>query len=189
MLPRLLQQYQLQLFVGVLIGQSTKSVPWTRMTEPFALPGLKNQAEIAILPYVLYNYVIPAKNTIRGENTMNKTELIAVMAETSGLSKKDCDAALAAFITTVETALKSGEKVQLIGFGSFEVSGPPAPDATPAPRRPWRSPHPRLPYSRRVRRSRTRSGNDRSTAWEKIPGRAFCRTSGSCVCGIRHVSM
>lgn len=58
------------------------------MTEPFALPGLKNQAEIAILPYVLYNYVIPAKNTIRGENTMNKTELIAVMAETSGLSKK-----------------------------------------------------------------------------------------------------
>ena len=50
---------------------------------------------------------------------MNKTELIAAMAETSGLSKKDCDAALAAFITTVETALKSGEKVQLIG--SFEV--------------------------------------------------------------------
>lgn len=84
--------------------------------------GLKNQAEIAILPYVLYNCVIPAKNTrIRGENTMNKTELIAAMAETSGLSKKDCDAALAAFITTVETALKSGEKVQLIGFGSFEV--------------------------------------------------------------------
>ena len=91
------------------------------MAEPSVPQGLKNQAEIAILPYVLYNYVIPAKNTIRGENTMNKTELIAVMAETSGLSKKDCDAALAAFITTVETALKSGEKVQLIGFGSFEV--------------------------------------------------------------------
>ena len=52
---------------------------------------------------------------------MNKTELIAAMAETSGLPKKDCDAALAAFITTIETALKSGEKVQLIGFGSFEV--------------------------------------------------------------------
>ncbi|WP_418506243.1 HU family DNA-binding protein [Dysosmobacter sp.] len=58
---------------------------------------------------------------MRGETTMNKTELIAAMAETSGLSKKDCDAALTAFITTVETALKSGEKVQLIGFGSFEV--------------------------------------------------------------------
>ena len=91
------------------------------MTEPSVPQGLKNQVEIAILPYALYNCVIPAKNTIRGENTMNKTELIAVMAETSGLSKKDCDAALAAFITTVETALKSGEKVQLIGFGSFEV--------------------------------------------------------------------
>ena len=91
------------------------------MAEPSVPQGLKNQAEIAILPYVLYNCVIPAKNTIRGENTMNKTELIAAMAETSGLSKKDCDAALAAFITTVETALKSGEKVQLIGFGSFEV--------------------------------------------------------------------
>ena len=91
------------------------------MAEPSVPQGLKNQAEIAILPYVLYNCVIPAKNTIRGENTMNKTELIAAMAETSGLSKKDCDAALAAFITTVETALKFGEKVQLIGFGSFEV--------------------------------------------------------------------
>ena len=82
---------------------------------------------------------------------MNKTELIAAMAETSGLSKKDCDAALAAFITTIETALESG--------------GPPAPAATPAPRRLWRSPHPRLPYSRRVRHSRTRSGNDGSTVW------------------------
>ena len=91
------------------------------MAEPSVPQGLKNQAEIAILPYVLYNCVIPAKNTIRGENTMNKTELIAAMAETSGLSKKDCDAALAAFITTDETALKFGEKVQLIGFGSFEV--------------------------------------------------------------------
>ena len=59
------------------------------MAEPSVPQGLKNQAEIAILPYVLYNCVIPAKNTIRGENTMNKTELIAAMAETSGLSKKD----------------------------------------------------------------------------------------------------
>ena len=92
------------------------------MAEPSVPQGLKNQAEIAILPYVLYNCVVPTKNTrLRGETTMNKTELIAAMAETSGLSKKDCDAALAAFITTVETALKSGEKVQLIGFGSFEV--------------------------------------------------------------------
>lgn len=52
---------------------------------------------------------------------MNKTELITVMAETSGLSKKDCEVALAAFIAAIETALKSGDKVQLVGFGSFEV--------------------------------------------------------------------
>ena len=52
---------------------------------------------------------------------MNKTELIAAMAEASGLSKKDCEAALAAFITTTESALKAGSKVQLVGFGSFEV--------------------------------------------------------------------
>lgn len=43
------------------------------------------------------------------------------MAETSGLSKKDCETALAAFITTTENTLKAGNKVQLVGFGSFEV--------------------------------------------------------------------
>lgn len=42
---------------------------------------------------------------------MNKTELIAAMAEASGLSKKDCEAALAAFITTTENTLKAGNKV------------------------------------------------------------------------------
>jgi len=52
---------------------------------------------------------------------MNKTEMIAAMAEASGLSKKDCESALAAFITTTENALKAGDKVQLVGFGSFEV--------------------------------------------------------------------
>lgn len=52
---------------------------------------------------------------------MNKTELLTTMAETSGLAKKDCDAALSAFIDTVEAALKSGDKVQLVGFGTFEV--------------------------------------------------------------------
>ena len=52
---------------------------------------------------------------------MNKTELIAARAETSGLSKKDCETALAAFITTTENTLKAGNKVQLVGFGSFEV--------------------------------------------------------------------
>ncbi len=52
---------------------------------------------------------------------MNKTELIAGMAEASGLSKKDCESALNAFTAQVEKALKNGDKVQLVGFGSFEV--------------------------------------------------------------------
>ena len=52
---------------------------------------------------------------------MNKTELVAAMAEASGLAKKDCDTALSAFIGAVETALKSGDKVHLVGFGTFEV--------------------------------------------------------------------
>ena len=52
---------------------------------------------------------------------MNKTELIAVMAEKSGLTKKDAGAALEAFTAAVEDALRAGDKVQLVGFGTFEV--------------------------------------------------------------------
>lgn len=52
---------------------------------------------------------------------MNKTELIEGMATKSGLTKKDCETALNAFTQQVEAALKSGEKVQLVGFGSFEA--------------------------------------------------------------------
>ena len=52
---------------------------------------------------------------------MNKLELVAAMAEKSGLSKKDCETALGALTETVTNALKAGDKVQLVGFGSFEV--------------------------------------------------------------------
>ncbi len=52
---------------------------------------------------------------------MNKTELVAAIAEKAGLSKKDADAALAAFIDTVEDTLKKGDKLSLVGFGTFEV--------------------------------------------------------------------
>ena len=52
---------------------------------------------------------------------MNKTELIAAMAEKSALAKKDAEAALNAFTASVEDALKAGDKVQLVGFGTFEV--------------------------------------------------------------------
>ena len=52
---------------------------------------------------------------------MNKTELVAAIAEKSGLTKKDSEKALAAFTESVEDALKKGDKVQLVGFGTFEV--------------------------------------------------------------------
>ena len=52
---------------------------------------------------------------------MNKQELISVMAEKANLSKKDAEAALNAFVGAVEEALVKGDKVQLVGFGGFEV--------------------------------------------------------------------
>ena len=52
---------------------------------------------------------------------MNKAELITSMAEKSLLTKKDAETALKAFIDSVQEALENGEKVQLVGFGSFEV--------------------------------------------------------------------
>lgn len=52
---------------------------------------------------------------------MKKTELVAAVAAKANLSKKDAEAAVAAFTASVEEALKAGEKVQLVGFGTFEV--------------------------------------------------------------------
>lgn len=52
---------------------------------------------------------------------MNKAELITSMAEKAGLTKKDAEVALNAFMGSIEEALVSGEKVQLVGFGTFEV--------------------------------------------------------------------
>ena len=52
---------------------------------------------------------------------MNKTELVSKIAEKSGLSKKDSEKALAATIDSVTEALVAGDKVHLVGFGSFEV--------------------------------------------------------------------
>ena len=53
--------------------------------------------------------------------TMNKTELIAAVAEKAGLTKKDADAAVAAVFASITDELKKDGKVQLIGFGTFEV--------------------------------------------------------------------
>ena len=52
---------------------------------------------------------------------MNKTELISVIAEKSGLSKKDSEKALTAAVDAIAEALVAGDKVQLVGFGAFEV--------------------------------------------------------------------
>lgn len=52
---------------------------------------------------------------------MNKTELIAAVAEKADLSKKDAEAAITAAVDAITEALTQGEKVQLVGFGSFEV--------------------------------------------------------------------
>ena len=52
---------------------------------------------------------------------MNKSELVASIAEKSELTKKDAENALNGFLTSVQEALEKGEKVQLVGFGTFEV--------------------------------------------------------------------
>ena len=66
----------------------------------------------------LYLYMINPEE----EFNMNKLELVAAMAEKAGLSKKDAEAALKAFTETVAEELKKGEKIALVGFGTFEVS-------------------------------------------------------------------
>lgn len=53
---------------------------------------------------------------------MNKVELVAAVAEQAGLSKKDAEKAVKAFTETVSAELAKGGKVQLVGFGTFEVS-------------------------------------------------------------------
>ena len=53
---------------------------------------------------------------------MNKTEFIAAVAEKAEISKNDSEKALKAFVDVVAEQLKAGDKVQLVGFGTFEVS-------------------------------------------------------------------
>ena len=53
---------------------------------------------------------------------MNKSELVVAIAEKAELSKKDAEKALKAFTDTVAEQLKAGEKIQLVGFGTFEVA-------------------------------------------------------------------
>lgn len=57
---------------------------------------------------------------------MNKTELTAALAANAGISKKDAEKALNAFVDVVTETLSKGDKVQIVGFGSFEVKDRPA---------------------------------------------------------------
>ena len=57
---------------------------------------------------------------------MNKSELIVALAQKAELSKKDAEKALSAFVDVVTDALKAGDKVQLVGFGTFESKARPA---------------------------------------------------------------
>ena len=52
---------------------------------------------------------------------MNKTELVAAIAEKTGLTKKDAEGAVKAFTDTVAEQLKNGDKIQLVGFGTFSA--------------------------------------------------------------------
>ena len=57
---------------------------------------------------------------------MNKTELCAAIAAKGGFAKKDAEKYNAAFVEVVSEALKQGDKVQIVGFGTFEVKDRPA---------------------------------------------------------------
>ncbi len=74
------------------------------------IPPLKNQ------------YKIVCRYNKEEDLPMNKTELIAAIAEKAEISKKDSEKALKAFIDVVTEQLKNDDKVQLVGFGTFEVS-------------------------------------------------------------------
>lgn len=58
----------------------------------------------------------------RRNYSMNRTELVAAIAKKTELSRKDAEKALKAFTEVVADELKKGEKIQLVGFGTFEVS-------------------------------------------------------------------
>ena len=60
------------------------------------------------------------KQPRKGKN-MNKTDLVSAVAEQAQISKKDADKAVSAVVETITDALKNGDKVQLVGFGTFEV--------------------------------------------------------------------
>ena len=66
-------------------------------------------------------YSDPENYLWRRQNKMNKTEFVEAIAKETGLTKKDAEAAVNAYNATVTKALKKGDKVAFVGFGTFEV--------------------------------------------------------------------
>jgi len=75
------------------------------------IPVVKELMDLSIFP----------EKTLKEATVVNKTELVANVAETAGLTKKDAEKAVNALFTTVQQALIEGDKIQIIGFGTFEV--------------------------------------------------------------------
>lgn len=65
--------------------------------------------------------IINIHNSMKEVNLVNKSQLVKSVADKSGLTQKDVDKALNSLIETITEALSSGEKVQLVGFGTFET--------------------------------------------------------------------
>jgi len=80
---------------------------------------LRKKPESSLQKYRAGNHT---NNTLEEDLFMNKAELVVAIAEKTELSKKDSEKALKAFIDVVTEELKKGEKVQLVGFGTFETS-------------------------------------------------------------------
>ena len=70
---------------------------------------------------LIYTPEAPSPDTIQEDQTMNKTELIAAVAEKASISKKESEVVINAALDTIIDSLKNDEKVQLVGFGSFET--------------------------------------------------------------------
>ena len=83
--------------------------------------GFTNSYIYAIIPPVVTHYPRFGAEIRRGIK-MNKTELVEAIAKKADLSKKDAEAALKAFTDTVGAQLKKGDKIQLVGFGTFAVA-------------------------------------------------------------------
>mgnify|MGYP002237319073 CR=1 FL=1 len=71
----------------------------------------------------IFERKINNENSLQEEFNMNKTELVAAMADQAGLSKKDAEKALKAFTDVVAEELKKDGKVQLVGFGTSKYPG------------------------------------------------------------------